>query len=139
MKWLERSGDIEMTDVSMIDENTNSNLKPISEYATTTRSTELKEFAAVTPVDASAIRFSAVDIVSDVAAAYRRAYDTKLAQSIIGRLEQAVEYNGNTVPFNLVGGEVNALTSLVNAWAEIAEFTPDGTFLSVARRPSPAS
>ena len=137
MKWLERSGDIEMTDVSMIDENTSSNLKPISEYATTTRSTALKEFAAVTPVDASAIRFSAVDIVSDVAAAYRRAYDAKLAQSIIGRLEQAVEYNGNTVPFNLVGGEVNALTSLVNAWAEIAEFTPDGTFLlsqaSVAR------
>ena len=137
MQWLERSGDIEMTDVSMIDENTNSNLKPISEYATTTRSTELKEFAAVTPVDASAIRFSAIDIISDVAAAYRRAYDYKLAQSVIGRLEQAVEYNGNTVPFSLLGGEVSALTSLVDAWAEIAEFTPDGTFLlstaSVAR------
>jgi hypothetical protein len=137
MTWLERDGEIEMEDVSMIDENTDSNLKPVKDYGTTTRETDLTEFAAVTPVDASAVRFSAIDVVADIAAAYRRAYDAKLAQSIIGRLEQAVEYNGNVVPFNLVGGEVNALTSLVNAWAEIAGFTPDGTFLlstaSVAR------
>jgi hypothetical protein len=137
MVWLERDGEIEMTDVSMIDEGTDTNLKPIKRYGTTTRDTDLTEFAAVTPVDASAIRFSAIDVVDDIAAAYRRAYDAKLAQSIIGRLEQAVEYNGNTVPFSLLGGEVSALTSLIRAWAEIAEFTPDGTFLlstaSVAR------
>jgi hypothetical protein len=129
MTWLERDGEIEMEDVSMIDEGSNSNLKPIKEYGTTTRETELKEFAAVTPVDASAIRFSAVDIVDDIAAAYRRAYDKKLATSVIGRLEQAVEFNGNTVPFSLVGGEVSGLVSLIRAWSEIAEFTPDGTFL----------
>jgi ribosomal 30S subunit maturation factor RimM len=137
MTWLERDGEIEMEDVSMIDEGTDTNLKPIKDYGTTTRDTELTEFAAVTPVDASAIRFSAIDVVADIAAAYRRAYDSKLAQSIIGRLEQAVEYNGNSVPFSLAGGEVSGLTSLIDAWAEIAEFTPDGTFLlstaSVAR------
>jgi ribosomal 30S subunit maturation factor RimM len=137
MTWLERDGEIEMEDVSMIDEGTDTNLKPLKDYGTTTRDTELTEFAAVTPVDASAIRFSAIDVVADIAAAYRRAYDSKLAKSIIGRLEQAVEYNGNTVPFSLAGGEVSGLTSLIDAWAEIAEFTPDGTFLlstaSVAR------
>jgi hypothetical protein len=129
MTWLERDGEIEMTDTSMIDEGNNSNLKPISEYATTTRETELTEFAAVTPVDASAIRFAAVDVVDDIAASYRRAYDKNLATSVIGRLEQAVEYNGNNVPFSLTGGEVSGLVALVNAWAEIAEHTPDGTFL----------
>jgi hypothetical protein len=129
MMWLERVGDIDMTDVAMIDAGDNSDLKPLDEYDTTTHDRELTEFAAVTPVDASAIRFSAVDVVSDVTDQYRRAYDKKLAQSVIGRLWQAVVSNGNSVPFSLAGGEVNGLVSLINAWAEIAEFSPDGTFL----------
>jgi HK97 family phage major capsid protein len=129
MMWLERVGDIDMTDVAMIDAGDNSDLKPLDEYDTTTHDRELTEFAAVTPVDASAIRFSAVDVVSDITDQYRRAYDKKLAQSVIGRLWQAVQSNGNSVPFSLAGGEANGLVSLINAWAEIAEFSPEGTFL----------
>jgi hypothetical protein len=129
MMWLERVGDIDMTDVAMMDVGTDTDLKPIDEYDTTTHDRELTEFAAVTPVDASAIRFSAVDVVSDIADQYRRAYDKKLSQSVIGRLWQAVQSNGNSVPFSLAGGEVSGLVSLINAWAEIAEFSPDGTFL----------
>lgn len=130
--WIERTGEITMSDVEMEEDGANGDLKPISEPTYDTHSTTLKEFAAVTPVDASAVRFSAVDIVQDITAMYRRAYDRALAQSVIGRLEKAIESNGNSVIYDYSsggGGNVGALLSLLTAWSEVAEHTPNGVYI----------
>lgn len=130
--WIERTGEIQMSDVEMEEDGANGDLKPISEPTYTTHNAELKEFAAVTPVDASAIRFSAADIVGDISRMFKRAYDRALAQSVIGRLEKALESNGHSITYDFStanGGNVGALVSLIEAWAEIAEHTPTGVYL----------
>jgi hypothetical protein len=130
--WIERTGEIQMSDVEMEEDGANGDLKPISEPTYDTHTSRLKEFAAVTPVDASAIRFSAADIVGDISRMYKTAYDRALAQSVIGRLEKALESNGNSVTYNFStanGGNVGALVSLIGAWAEVAENVPTGFYL----------
>lgn len=126
--WLKRSGDINMQSVEFCDDNANGNLKPISEYAATIETSDLEELAAVTPVCNAATRFLAADLLGDVAQGYRNDYDRKRAQLVIARLEQAVESNGNSVVYD-TNPTVNALTSWVDTWSEIATCTPNGTFI----------
>lgn len=130
--WIERTGEIDMEDVDMEDHGDNEDLKPISKPTYSTHTSTLKEFAAVTPVDASAIRFSAIDVVGDITRMYRTAYDRALAKSIIVRLQKAIDQTGNTVPYDFSsanGGSVGALVSLIRAWGEVAEHTPNGLFI----------
>lgn len=129
---LKGTGEIEMEDVDMDNSVDNGDLKPIKKPTFDTEAGRLYEFAAVTPVKSSAIRFAAVDLVQHLTRLYKRAYDRRLAQSVIGRLEKAVEANGNSVPYNYstaAGGNVEALVSLITAWSEIAEHTPGGVFI----------
>lgn len=128
MAWLERSGDIEMEEVGMEDAGSDENLKPISEYTATPRSAKLKEVAAVTPVANAATKFLAVDILADVAEGYRTSYQRKLAQIVVARLQQAINFTGNTVPLNLTSS-VQGLLSMVRAIKKIVSVTPNGTFL----------
>lgn len=128
MAWLKRSGDINMQEVEFCDDGADGNLKPISEYSASIETSNLHELAAVTPVCNAATRFLAVDLLGDVAAGYRNDYDRKRAQLVIARLEQAVEGNGNSVIFD-TNPAVEGLVSLLNAWKEIANCTPNGTFV----------
>lgn len=130
--WLKGTGEIDMEDVDMDDNGDNEDLKPIKTPTFSTDTTRLYEFAAVTPVKASAIRFAAADLVQHITRLYRRAYDRRLAQSVIGRLEKAVEGNGNSVIYDYssaAGGDVEALITLVTAWGEIAEHSPNAYFI----------
>lgn len=130
--WIKGNGEIQMSDVDMDDNGDNGELKPISTPGFTTDTTRLKEFAAVTPVQASALRFAAVDLVGHITRLYRRAYDKALAQSVIGRLEQAVESNGNSIPYSFntaAGGDIGALVAFIRALALVAENSPNGVFL----------
>lgn len=129
--FLKGTGDITMEDVDMNDNGDNEDLKPISSPTFNTTTTSLKEFAAITPIKTSALRFSAVDLVQHITKLYKRAYDRALATSVIGRLEKAVEANGNSVPYNYssgAGGDVEALVTLITAWSEVAEHTPNGVY-----------
>lgn len=126
--WLKRSGDISMQEVEFCDDDNDGNLKPISEYSATIETSDLKELAAVTPVCNAATRFLAADLLGDVAAGYRNDYDRKRAQLVVARLEQAIEENGNSVIFD-TNPSVEALVSLLNAYKEIANCTPNGTFI----------
>lgn len=133
MAWLERSGDIDMQEVDFCEDSDGSvtsdgNLKPISEYGATPRTSNLSEVAAVTPVCNAATRFLAVDILSDVAAGYRNDYDRKRAQLFITRLEQAVDANGNSVAYD-VGSPQDALVSFLDTFGEISTCTPTGTYI----------
>lgn len=133
MAWLERSGDIDMQEVDFCEDTDGSvesdaNLKPLSEYGATPRTSNLSEVAAVTPVCNAATRFLAVDILSDVAAGYRNDYDRKRAQLFIARLEQAVDANGNSVSYNS-GTPQNALISYLDTFGEISTCTPTGTYV----------
>jgi hypothetical protein len=128
MAWLKRQGDINMQEVEFCDDDADGNLKPISEYTASIQTSDLHELAAVTPVCNAATRFLAVDLLGDVAAGYRNDYDRKRAQLVIARLEQAVEENGNSVTFD-TNPSVEALVALLNAWKEIANCTPNGTFI----------
>lgn len=128
MAWLKRSGDISMSEVEFCDDEADGNLKPISQYSASIETSNLHELAAVTPVCNAATRFLAVDLLGDVAAGYRNDYDRKRAQLVIARLEQAVEENGNSVIFD-TNPNVEALVALLNAWKEIANTTPNGTFV----------
>ena len=125
--WLEQGGEIEMEDVDMEDHGDNENLKPISEYETNGRSATLKEFAAVTPVDASLIRFSAADIMASLNKNYNNAYDKALAKSVIGRLEKTVEANGHSATFDYHTAPVEALIALLTAIESIADDVSEGT------------
>lgn len=128
MAWLKRSGDINMQEVEFCDDDNDGNLKPISEYTAEIQTANLHELAAVTPVCNAATRFLAADLLGDVAAGYRNDYDRKRAQLVIARLEQAVEENGNSVIFD-TNPNVEALVALLNAYKEIANCTPNGTFI----------
>jgi len=131
--YITRTGETDMEDVD-IDSNADvlGDLKPISKPTYQTHTATLGEFASVTPVDASAIRFSAADIMSDITDQYSRAYNRALARSIIGRLELAVQGNGNSESFNIQSGNdgpVGALTSMLDIWSPIVEWVPEGIFL----------
>lgn len=133
MAWLERSGDIDMQEVDFCEDTDGSvdsdgNLKPISEYGATPRTSNLSEVAAVTPVCNAATRFLAVDILADVAAGYRNDYDRKRAQLFIARLEQAVDANGNSVSYD-VSTPQNALISYLDTFGEVSTCTPTGTYI----------
>jgi hypothetical protein len=133
MTWLSRNGEISMDDVDYDSDAQGANdLKPLKEYNTVTHTARLKEFAAVTPVDAAAVRFAAVDVVGDITSSYRLAYDQALARSVIGRLELAVQGNGNAVNYDFStagGGNVGGLLDILTAWTDVAEATPDGLFI----------
>ena len=128
MAWLNRNGDIDMTSVEFCDDDANGNLKPVKEYSATIRTADLEELAAVTPVCNAATRFLAADMLGDIAQGYRTDYDRKRAQLIIARLEQAVEANGNSVIYD-TNPAVDALTSFISVWTEIATCTPNGIFV----------
>lgn len=128
MAWIERSGDIEMQSVEFCDDDADGNLKPISEYGATIKTSNLEEMAAVTPVCNAATRFLAADLLSDVQAGYRHSYDKYRAQLVIARLEQAVEENGNSEVFNLTSAAVGLVEPLA-LWAELADTTPNGSFI----------
>lgn len=130
--WLKGTGEISMSDVDMDDNDDNLDLKPISNPTFATDLTRLKEFAAVTPVKASAIRFAAVDLVGHLTTLYKRAYDRRLAQSVIGRLELAVESNGHTTAYNFssaAGGNVESLVALITAWSSVSENVTNGYYI----------
>lgn len=126
--WLKRQGDISMQEVEFCDDGNDGNLKPISEYQASIETANLMELAAVTPVCNAATRFLAADLLGDVAAGYRNDYDRKRAQLVVARLEQAIEENGNSVIFD-TNPNVEALVALLNAYKEIANCTPNGTFI----------
>jgi len=133
MAWLERSGDIDMQEVDFCEDTDGSvtsdgNLKPLSQYGATPRTSNLSEVAAVTPVCNAATRFLAVDILSDVAAGYRNDYDRKRAQLFIARLEQAVDANSNSVTYDTSTPQ-EALISWLDTFGEISTCTPTGTYV----------
>lgn len=133
MAWLERSGDIDMQEVDFCEDTDGSvgsdaNLKPISEYGATPRTSDLSEVAAVTPICNAATRFLAVDILGDVAAGYRNDYDRKRAQLFVARLQEAVDSNGNDVDYDVASPE-NALISFLDVFGEISTCTPTGTYV----------
>lgn len=128
MQWLDRSSDITMSEVEFCDDDADGNLKPVSEYGASIKTSTLSEVAAVTPVCNALTRFLAADVLADVSAGYRNAYDKSRAQLIIARLEQAVEANGNSVIYD-VNPTVEAPVSVLSTWNEIANCTPGGTFI----------
>lgn len=128
--WISRTSELDMEDVDLDSgANGSDTLKNISNTTYKTHTANLLEFASVTPVDASAIRFSAADIMQDVTAQYRRAYDRALARSIVGRLELAVQGNNQSAVFDVAPSPVAALTSMLDIWAPIVEWVPQGVFL----------
>jgi hypothetical protein len=133
MAWLNRASDISMSEVEMCDDGANGNLKPISEYTATIRTSNLHELAAVTPVCNAATRFLAVDLLSDVATGYRNDFDRKKAQLVIARLQQAVDTTGQTIVYNTsttgATAGVNALTSFIDVIASITNEITGGVWI----------
>jgi len=127
--WIVRTNRLHMTDVDMQDVGTGDDLKALSLPTYQTYSETLQEFASVTPVDASAIRFSAADIMQDITNQYKWAYDEALATSIIGRLEAAVQANGQSENFTVSTSATDALTSMLDVWSPIVEWVPNGIFM----------
>lgn len=128
MGWLTRNGDVNMQEVELCDDGADGNLKPISEYDATFRTSNLMELAAVTPVCNAATRFLAADMLSDIAAGYRTDFDRKKAQLIIARLQQAVNSTGNTKVYGTTT-DVNALKSFVEVWGFLQEEIMNGVFI----------
>lgn len=138
--WSERVGDINMQSVaigsSLVDEDgpvsDDARLKPISEYSTIPRKSQLEELAAVTVVATSATRFFAADLLADAAQGYRTDYDRKRAQLVIAKLEGAIDETGFSVPYN-PSNDVDALTTWLDAVTEISDTTLNGTLIFNAR------
>lgn len=128
MAWLKRSGDIDMQEVEMCDDDADGNLKPISDYSAGIETADLHELAAVTPVCNAATRFLAADLLGDVAAGYRTDYDRKRAELVIARFQQAVDSTGNTITYT-TDTDANALEAFINTWSLAAEEIMNGTFI----------
>jgi HK97 family phage major capsid protein len=128
MAWLKRSGDIDMTEVEMCDDDADGNLKPIKEYGASIQTSNLQELAAVTPVCNAATRFLAADLLGDVAEGYRNDFDRKKAQLFIARLQQAVDATGNTALYH-TDTDIKAVKSWVELVATISGNINNGTFI----------
>lgn len=128
MAWLNRSGDIDMEEVEMCDDDAAGHLKPVSEYSASIRTSDLMELAAVTPVCNNATRFLAADMMGDIAQGYRTDYDRKRAQLIIARLQQAVDATGNKIPYDGTT-DVTTLQSWIDCSTEAAEEIVNGIFI----------
>lgn len=128
MAWLSRTGDINMQEVELCDDDADGNLKPLSEYGATIETDRLHELAAVTPVCNAATRFLAADLLGDVAAGYRNDFDRKRAQLFIARLQQAVDSTGNTVVY---GATTNlaALQSWIPLMTTMQESVMGGVYI----------
>lgn len=132
MAWLKRSGDINMQEVEMCDDDDNGNLKPISDYGASIEQANLHELAAVTPVCTAATRFLAADLLGDVAAGYRTDYDRKRAQLAIVRMQQAVNSTGNTITYGTTSNG-SALEAFINTWSQASEEVMNGVFVMSAQ------
>lgn len=128
MSWLKRSGDIDMSEVEMCDDDADGNLKPISTYSSSINTANLHELAAVTPVCNAATRFLAVDLLEDAMQGYRTDYDRKRAQLFIARLQQAVDSTGNKTPYDGTSN-VTTLQSWIEMWMQLTETVPNGVFV----------
>lgn len=128
MSWLNRSGDIDMEEVENCDDGDDGNLKPVSEYTASIRTSDLQELAAVTPVCNNATRFLAADMMGDIAQGYRTDYDRKRAQLIIARLQQAVNNTGNKIPYDGTT-DVSTLQSWIDLSTEASEEIVNGIFI----------
>lgn len=126
--WLKRSGDVNMQEVEMCDDDADGNLKPISEYSAGINTANMHELAAVTPVCNAATRFLAADLLGDVSQGYRTDYDRKKAQLVIARLQQAVNSNGNVVTYATTSNTA-ALQSWLNTMGEVSEVAMNGTYI----------
>lgn len=126
--WLKRSGDVNMQEVEMCDDDADGNLKPISEYSAGINTANMHELAAVTPVCNAATRFLAADLLGDVSQGYRTDYDRKKAQLVIARLQQAVNSNGNSVQYATTSNTA-ALQSWLNTMGEVSEVAMNGTYI----------
>ena len=130
--WTERVGDINMQSVEFETSTDDENLKPISEYSTTVKTSRLEELAAVTVVCTATTRFAAVDLLSDAARGYRTDYDRKRAQLVIAKLEGAIDATGNSVAYN-PGTDAAALTVWLDALTKISDTTLSGTLIFNAK------
>ncbi|MFA9228863.1 MAG: hypothetical protein ACEQR7_10635, partial [Agathobacter rectalis] len=128
MAWLTRSGDINMQEVEMCDDDANGNLKPVTEYEATFQTSNLKEVAGVTPVCDAATRFLAVDMLGDIAQGYRTDFDRKKAQLLIARLQQAVNSTGYKKYFNGTS-DVTALKSWFPLMSQLQENIMNGVYV----------
>lgn len=128
MAWLNRSGDIDMEEVELCDDDAGGNLKPVSTYEASIRTSDLQELAAVTPVCNNATRFLAADMMGDIAAGYRNDYDRKRAQLIIARLQQAVNATGNKIPYDGTT-DLTTLQSWIDCSTEASEEIMNGIFI----------
>ncbi len=128
MAWLRRSGDIDMAEVELCDDDADGELKPITEYTAPIQRANLHELAAVTPVCNAATRFLAADLLGDVAAGYRNDYDRKRAQLFIVRCQQAINNTGNSITYDTTS-DVASLKSWISAWIEAQEEIMGGVFI----------
>lgn len=122
--WLTRSGDINLQDVDGIDDAVGTDTeKPVDEYAGSVSTSRLQEMAAVTPISTTANLFSAVDLIRDATLMYRNAYDRRLAQLIVARLEQAMEADATRSVSWDTGSSTNAekLTHVRQAVASVSQ------------------
>lgn len=128
MAWLNRNGDIDMSEVDMCTDGDAGNLKPISTYTAEIKTSNLHELAAVTPVCNAATRFLAADLLGDVAAGYRNDFDRKKAQLFIARLQQAINLTGKTHSYATTS-DVNALKSWFDVAADMQQDVMNGLYV----------
>lgn len=128
MAWLKRSGDINMQEVEMCDDDADGNMKPVSEYGATPEQANLHELAAVTPVCNAATRFLAVDLLGDIAQGYRTDYDRKRAQLAVARLQQAIDATGQEIDYD-PSTDLASLKSWIDVWGEAQEEIMNGVFI----------
>ena len=117
--WATRTGDIDMKNVALCDDS-DKNLKPISEYGAGLNKEQMEEMSAVTPVCDNATRFFVANLMEDVAAGYRNDYDRKRAQLVIAKLEQATLANKKDIAFTATESD-DFVVSFIDAMATLSE------------------
>ena len=117
--WATRTGDIDMKNVALCDDS-DKNLKPVSEYGAGLNKERMEEISAVTPVCDNATRFFVANLMDDVAAGYRNDYDRKRAQLVIAKLEQATLANKKDIAFTATESD-DFIVSFIDAMATLSE------------------
>lgn len=133
--YTSRSSDVLMQSVSYLDNGSdgNGNLKPITGPSYQSHEGTLYEIAGVFPIMASALEFSAVDLLTDIAEGFQHSYAQARAQLVIASLQQAVEANKQFVTYNQGSTAVLRIKSFLSVVASLQQSTPNGVYIMSQR------
>lgn len=129
--YVSRTSDVLMQSVNYTSngDDGNGNLKPVTGPDYASHEAKLYEIAGVFPIMASALEFSAVDLLTDIATGFQHSYAKARAQLVIASLQKAVQDNNQILSYASGSTSVDRIKAFLQVVAKLEQATPNGVYV----------